>query len=250
MQKIYNYDKDGFYVGEGYASPNPRVEGEYLLPANSTIIEIPSLSETQKARFNKIKNKWEIYTITATTKNFIIDDELKVIRDMNLEEQIDKGIVSLLETQKLNDDKTEIINKTYSELIADNVKTLDEIKTELIKELSDKVNFYMNRGKEFIINGEKKYHKARTEDSIASQVVIERAIANGVDTVEGYRLFDENGNSSWTTLTITEIQDIVKQCQDWVIFTLYTQRARIENEIANLTIENIDTYEVIINETI
>ena len=248
MQKIYNYDKDGFYVGEGYASPNPRVEGEYLLPANSTITEIPSLSETQKARFNETDKSWEIYTITATTENIVVDDELKEIRDMNLEEQIENGIIVLSDYQKLSDDKTEIIDKTYSELINDGIKTLDEIKIELTNELSDKINYLIDRGREFIINGEKKYHKARTEDSIASQVVIERALANNLDFVEKYRLFDEEGNSAWTSLTIEEIQNMLTECQDWVIFTLYTQRATIENEINSLTTEDVDDYAITISE--
>lgn len=189
MQKIYNYDKEGFYTAEGYANPNPRIKGEYLIPANATTIKVPELTENQKARFNKIKNKWEIYTITAKSKDVVIDEELKVIRDMNLEEQIEKGVVNLLETQKLNDDKTEIIDKNYTELIADNVLTLDEAKLELILKLKKNLENKRIYGVDIILDDVVYFQKCRETDSSDLEGILSGMSSTNETTYEGYNLF-------------------------------------------------------------
>ena len=55
---IYNYDKDGIFVGASEAKESPREVGVFRIPAFSTTIEPPQLDEGQSAQW--VNDQWEI----------------------------------------------------------------------------------------------------------------------------------------------------------------------------------------------
>jgi len=58
---IYNYSQATFeFIGQSEARPDPLEENKYLIPANSTEIEPPEISENQIAVFNPDTNNWDI----------------------------------------------------------------------------------------------------------------------------------------------------------------------------------------------
>lgn len=57
--KIYNYDNDGFYIGESTADESPLEKGVYLIPANATTIKPPVYKEGFDIKFNVEKNSFE-----------------------------------------------------------------------------------------------------------------------------------------------------------------------------------------------
>ena len=49
--QVYQTDKNGFYVGEAFADPDPMDENNWLIPGGCVEQEPPVLSEGQRARF-------------------------------------------------------------------------------------------------------------------------------------------------------------------------------------------------------
>jgi hypothetical protein len=56
--KIYNYDKDGIYVGESLADQSPLEPGVFLIPALATEIAAPKATKGKMVVFNN--NDWEL----------------------------------------------------------------------------------------------------------------------------------------------------------------------------------------------
>jgi len=72
---VFNYDKDGFFIGCEKAEINPLEHGKYLFPANSTVIKPPPESETEIARFKN--GKWSLIKLPPKT----INEEKKYTQD-------------------------------------------------------------------------------------------------------------------------------------------------------------------------
>lgn len=57
--KIYNYDgATREYLNEGAADPDPLQEGEWLIPANATIVQPPPAVAKRAAVFDPTTEKW------------------------------------------------------------------------------------------------------------------------------------------------------------------------------------------------
>lgn len=132
----------------------------------------------------------------------------------------------------------------------DKSKTLDTKREKLLKELSLKVNQIRERGLKFTINEKECYHKCRDEDNTAILSIISNMETTESPTKPNYRMFQENYMSCWVEPTLAELKDIHSKCFSYISNNIYAEIRRIETEILDLTEENIDNYEVIINETI
>lgn len=100
MMKIYNYDKNtGEFLSEGYAQKNPKKEGEYLFPAYSTSIELPSLKTNETAIFNG--EYWEI--VPDYRGLDIVNLQTKEISKVNSLGEIEKGFLLYSEYVKTED---------------------------------------------------------------------------------------------------------------------------------------------------
>jgi hypothetical protein len=49
--QVYQTDKNGFYVGEAFADPDPMDEGNWIIPGGCVEQEPPALSDGQRAQF-------------------------------------------------------------------------------------------------------------------------------------------------------------------------------------------------------
>jgi hypothetical protein len=56
--KVYNYNKEGLYIGASKASANPKSPGDYLLPAFATFIDPPAPEKDKFPMFNG--RTWEM----------------------------------------------------------------------------------------------------------------------------------------------------------------------------------------------
>ena len=56
--KIYNYDKNGVYVGESLADQSPLEPGVFLIPALATVIAPPKATKEKIVVFNG--DDWEL----------------------------------------------------------------------------------------------------------------------------------------------------------------------------------------------
>jgi len=72
--KIYHYNKDGVYIKEGTARPDPLDKGKFLIPANATTEKPPVCSKSEEVYFT---NKWNtrIKKIEQPTKYHTWDDK-------------------------------------------------------------------------------------------------------------------------------------------------------------------------------
>ena len=60
--KIYNFNKEGYFVGESEADESPLEEGVFLIPANATTIEPPIVESGFVPVFNG--TKWDIKDVS------------------------------------------------------------------------------------------------------------------------------------------------------------------------------------------
>jgi hypothetical protein len=59
--RIYHYDENGLFVGEGIAQPSPLEPGRFLVPARATDLQPPAVGEGERARFDG--SAWQIEQI-------------------------------------------------------------------------------------------------------------------------------------------------------------------------------------------
>ena len=58
---IYNYTKDTKeFIGQSIATPNPKSEGDFLIPANATTHIVPAINANECAVFNVALDFWEV----------------------------------------------------------------------------------------------------------------------------------------------------------------------------------------------
>ena len=54
---VYNYNKEGLYLGQSEARPNPLEKGKFLIPARATTETPPKCKSTEEIYFT---NKWNV----------------------------------------------------------------------------------------------------------------------------------------------------------------------------------------------
>lgn len=59
---VYHYDLQGYSQGSSEANPNPLEPGQWLVPANATLIEPPTPGEGQVAQFDTDSQSWALVT--------------------------------------------------------------------------------------------------------------------------------------------------------------------------------------------
>ena len=72
---VFNYDKDGLFIGTEKAEISPLEPDKYLLPANSTPLKPPNESETKVAMFKD--KKW----VLVERPMVVINEEKKYTQD-------------------------------------------------------------------------------------------------------------------------------------------------------------------------
>ena len=60
--KIYNYNNEGYFIGESEADESPLEPGVFLIPANATEIEPPTIEQGFVPVFNG--TEWEMKDIS------------------------------------------------------------------------------------------------------------------------------------------------------------------------------------------
>ncbi len=121
---------------------------------------------------------------------------------------------------------------------------LDNKKQDLLSKLSIKIKELRNKGILVNVNGVDCYQKCRDEDETAMKAIIFSMESLGETIKHNYRMFNAQGYPYWCSPTLEELKTIQAQCFDWVSNILYPEIRRIETEILNLTVDNIDKYEI------
>lgn len=71
---IFNYDDNGFYIGESIADESPLEEGVFLIPVNATTVKPPIYKEGFDIKFNAEQNRFEYVEIIKP----VVEDEVSV----------------------------------------------------------------------------------------------------------------------------------------------------------------------------
>jgi hypothetical protein len=89
--KIYNYDTNGIYTGDSVADESPLEDGIFLMPANSTEVAPPEVTEGNQAVFSA--GEWIVQAIPApdqAAKPVLTAEELNEQEKINIQVTLDK----------------------------------------------------------------------------------------------------------------------------------------------------------------
>lgn len=84
---FYTYSKTSKeFISKVEAKENPLVEGEFMLPSDSTLVAIPTLTDTEKAVWNAESGEWD-------KEDIVVEDDSTPTR--TLQNAIDEKISSI-----------------------------------------------------------------------------------------------------------------------------------------------------------
>jgi hypothetical protein len=89
--KIYNYDTNGIYTCDSLADESPLEAGIFLMPANSTEVAPPEVTEGNQAIF--IAGKWMVQAIPAPdqpVEPVLTEEELNEQAKANIQATLNK----------------------------------------------------------------------------------------------------------------------------------------------------------------
>jgi hypothetical protein len=92
--KIYNYDYEGLYIGEGEASPDPVVIGDYLIPARATTV--PPAAEVLAGEKDGywLGNSWSSVPKPVLEDEVIPDQLYKAMVKAKIDQEVTEAIVN------------------------------------------------------------------------------------------------------------------------------------------------------------
>lgn len=110
--KIYNYNDNGFYIGESIADESPLEKGVFLIPANATTFPPLEHKEGFINKFNTETNKFEYIEFVDSSKSeveVLTDEELKA-QELNKKFKEAQGYLNSTDwyCSRLVDEGTEI----------------------------------------------------------------------------------------------------------------------------------------------
>ena len=154
--KIYNYDHEGFYVGECDADESPLEPGVYLIPARATEVKPPKLKDGHQIKM--VDGEWmNVPTPVEVVPEPVVRTDAEIVRAniRTLMFQIAKanGFDNMLDAVSFKDDDDETLSVIATKLYKWRSKVLVAMRTADVAALAamseEEFKVYWTKGETF-----------------------------------------------------------------------------------------------------